>query len=690
MARYDHYWKGIRVVNVDVLGVLGPDDRAERVSYSYRSVLEPPSGLETPGVSMAEASRVAENVIQWGPGDSKALSHELVLEPIVERVLVATPSPWAQGVGDPSRTSLKLKGWRLVHTFTGRVPGKSGVAKIRVDAHRGVLLSADGMSSGAPMSLTGRSEYNRIGGSVEVPFMGTQVGGGYFLAREGLYGIHMGDVLYPLYLKGSPFFGDGNPYVPGADWASPNGETQAVDAMIGLNKSYDFYQRVYGRDHIDGSNGYFVDVAVHQDALGAPALAWWEKNWGHERYWVDFRSWQDYVHPGSPTELSVVAHEWTHLVNYRTARVGKDGAAGSSFNEQDTVEEAVCTIMGTAARFWDSTGQAYGIGYPDPARWKYDWTYQPQVAGMEPYSQVVDGTSCLFRPRLLQGMPAWYTWSNEGVGDDRYRAGAPLLRAYYFMVNGAQPIRDKDDLSDEQRGRTTPFLPWGFEGLGAHNASLVFYQALTQTMNSSTDRITAAWQLHQAAEQVFGTGSANAQVVRNALAAVNLMQPPMYSLPVGSSSSSPLSAPVVPAGVHLAQFPYATLQASEEAHYIRTTIPPFSTAVMYLYAGVGLPVEVLSMDGSAVPTTADVWPPFIPHCDQTPTLDPELWPEDPYECQPQGPWTTYVESTNPSNQPKEVLLKISRPPGLQEELGYSGQVAFSFTGVRNPGLVTSW
>jgi len=55
-------------------------------------------------------------------------------------------------------------------------------------------------------------------------------------------------------------FGDGQEYTSG-QWASVNGQTQAVDVFYGISSTYDFYLTLFGRHSIDGSDGYFRFLA---------------------------------------------------------------------------------------------------------------------------------------------------------------------------------------------------------------------------------------------------------------------------------------------------------------------------------------------------------------------------------------------------------------------------------------------
>ena len=679
VARYDHYVQGVRVDLSEALGILGPDGRCEKMSYSFGQLLEPPASSLIPSVSDAAAQVNA--VLAMGKGLLKLQPtfSELVLEPVLESISYEKrlPATLPPEVGDPTATVRVLKDWRLVrHFFYDQPKGTEGrgVIHTRVDAKTGEVISQGSTASCAPVTLMGRTYYY---GPNPVAFTG-DLSGSYYLWRGGLYGVHVGDVLNGLYTSPSSTYGDAQIYNAAFGPGSLNGQTQAAEIMIGLNKSYDFYKAVYGRNHFDGNNGYYVPVAAHQDNLGSGARAWWRRELGGESYWMDFRSYDGngYVNYFGSTELSVVAHEWTHLVNYRSARVGREDGDGF---EQKSLNETFSTILSTAVRLWSATGEANGIGTPNPDHWKYDWSYQPQFYGGTPESTTTVGTQCLFRPsRSNLWQPSWWTYTHEGWSDV-YAAGGPLLRAYYFLANGASPVTSVED-TDEVRGRTSPFMPWGFAGIGAHNASLVFYQALTQTVGRGTNYSAIGGALETAGAQKFGAGSPMVKAIRDSLAAVNLGAPDSYAVPAAPGLTSPGTAPVVPAGEHAAWLNF-TLNPGSEANYVRVTIPPLSTITFAVSSDIETTsdrnqcpgADILSEDGTQV--LAHAAPIFRPA-----RIGPYVKTVDPYvdPAPSEDPAFVYAnaKATFPNNSsvPRVVLLKVQSAAVRVQGINYFGNV----------------
>lgn len=659
LARYDHFFHGIRVEGSEAIGLLRADGTTERMDYPFNSLLEP-DALQA-SVSKEHALDLARKKLNTSNGEPCDAHAELVLTPIIERQFQAFPTanPGGPRGADPSESALILKGWRLVHVVQQYLSKRAQAFTTSIDAQTGEVISH---GENASEDIRGIAQFNRYNSSATVPLPGTQYGSVYYLQRGGLFSVNVGDVLNPVYSSYSSTFGDGNEYTSG-QWSSVNGQTQAVDVFYGISSTYDFYLTLFGRHSIDGSDGYFIPIAAHHpNTNGAPARFWWSRNfWGQESYWIDFTDRFDPSVPGGPTELSVTAHEWTHGVNRRCSRVGTDDRDAP---EAKAINEATSTIMSTAVRFWDSTGRYGGIGYPDPYRWTFDWVYEPQVKGGYPGKPDPVGVEFLYRPSHphVRGRqePSWWTASKVGWTSDVHGMGAPLHRLFYFLVNGSPALTS---LTEDSRDRTSPFMPLGFQGLGAHNATVLYYQALTQTFTTWMDLVGAGQAVQQAANQIFGTGSVNSWITASALAAVNLAPPPAYAFPISQPHASSATALPLPSLEHAgsALEPFATGSGSV---YYQVTIPAgvsltaaASARIRDSVSDQGPSVQILDASGSTVLTgTAPLA--FAPT--QTSGSHGEvinqLWtdpPEDPYV--PVGGTVTWKNS---STSPVTVLVKV--------------------------------
>lgn len=681
LARYDHYFHGIRVEGSEAIGLLRADGTTERMDYPFTSLLEPPIAVLNALVPQGQAIALAKKALRLSPGELSESSSELVLTPIIERQfrVFPTANPGGPEGADPSQSVRALKGWRLVHVIQHYLPMRGQAFTTSVDAQTGEMISHGANASDTP-GIQGVAQFNRSNGSAIVPLPGTQYGSAYYLQRGNLFSVNIGDVLNPIYSNSSSTFGDGTEYISGQP-SSVNGQTQAVDIFYGISSTYDFYLILFNRHSIDGNDGYFIPIAAHHpNTNGAPALSWWYRNaWGQENYWIDFTDRYNPAIPGGPTELSVTAHEWTHGVNRRCSRVGTDSR---DTDEAKAINEATSTIMSTAVRFWDSTGRFGGIGIPDPTRWTYDWVYEPQVLGGYPGRPDPVGVEYLYRPshpnvRFSRYEPSWWTASKSGWTTDVHGIGAPLHRLFYFLANGAPAMGpDHTDQSDNARGRTTPFMPLGFNGVGINDATLIYYQALTQTFTLHMDLLNAGQAIQQAADQRFGAGSSASRITASALAAVNLAAPPTYTFPSNQTHLTSSTALLLPSLEHVG-YGAGQLAMDSSSEYYRVTVPAgvSLTAATNAILDLATPsqqgpgIQILDASGTTVILTANPVKNPVRHGPFYPTLDP---PPDPPDL---GPTFVSVSAKatwrNTSSAPITYLVRVFSPQTRAQVLDYS-------------------
>ena len=118
-------------------------------------------------------------------------------------------------------------------------------------------------------------------------------------------------------------------------------------------------------------------------------------------------------------------------------------------------------------------------------------------------------------------------------------------------------------------------MPVGFQGLGVHNATMLYYLAFTQTFTQFMDLPAAALDLQAAANLYFGGGSTTSKAVTNALAAVN-MSYPAYLFTSGQRHQTPATALVLPASENGGTY-LGTFAAGTTSEYYQATCPPGAT-----------------------------------------------------------------------------------------------------------------
>jgi Zn-dependent metalloprotease len=89
-----------------------------------------------------------------------------------------------------------------------------------------------------------------------------------------------------------------------------------------------------------------------------------------------------------------------------------------------------------------------------------------------------------------------------------------MNRCFYFLSQGAS--------SNSSAINYSSYLPGGMTGLGNDKAARIVYKALTSYMTSSTTYAGAKTACVNAANALYGAGSAEATAVVNAFKAINV------------------------------------------------------------------------------------------------------------------------------------------------------------------------
>ncbi len=439
---------------------------------------------------------------------------ELAIEPLLATFLKENPLPVFGEPGPGSNAQAygrELKGFRLVYLVTGWDTAKHDMICHKLDAPTGQELEAYSTSSHATGTAQGLYNPN-------TPIPVAQSGGQYSLVN-GIFSTYWSGG--GQYTSGSPIFGDGQVYQGSP--ATLNGQTAAADAFYGANTAFTFYQNVFGRNGIDG---YDVPVFVHDTSQPGNASASWTQDpftLGGYSYWISFGDAGSGL--GSMTDFDIVAHEYSHLVNYRTAQVGMGGGT----IEQKAINEASSDILAAFAKIWKRNGMGTGVGPSLEANRLSDWVNGEQVVlpskgGTGSYYCVRDLAWPSQGPNktIYQHDPsrAWYTGSDNWT-DGHYGTG-PIARGMYILTQGLSPYVDLDPST---RTWTSPFLPFGMDPIGTDAAARIWYQALTHNFSSNMTYGFLWSGLESAAIDLYGRGSTQHQAVNNALTAVNLAAP---------------------------------------------------------------------------------------------------------------------------------------------------------------------
>ncbi|MEW6990952.1 M4 family metallopeptidase [Colwelliaceae bacterium 6441] len=227
-------------------------------------------------------------------------------------------------------------------------------------------------------------------------------------------------------------------------------DQSAQRAHDGAAKVYDYYQTKFGRDGID-DKGMTTISSVH---LG---------NQVNNAYWTGSQIIYGDGDGNQFTDLTkdfdIIAHELTHGVTQKTANLTYQNASGA-------LNEAFSDILGISAEAWKN-----GASVPH-------WTlggdaYTPNIPN--------DGLRYMNNPTQDNRSKDYYpertpfesypTQQND-YGGVHTNSGIANL-AYALLVEGGQHPRNK----------TTAQVP----GIGLEKSEKIFYQALTQYLNESSN-----------------------------------------------------------------------------------------------------------------------------------------------------------------------------------------------------------
>lgn len=270
-----------------------------------------------------------------------------------------------------------------------------------------------------------------------------------------------------------PGFGDGT---------TGNRESAAVDAHYGSATTYDYYQQVHGR------------AGVFGDGTGVPSRVHYGRNyvnafWDGEKMTYGDGDGQSY---GPLVSLDVAGHEMTHGVTQNTADLTYSGESGG-------LNEATSDIFGAMVEFYAGNAEDPGDYFVGE---EFDLARGEGLRRMD--DPASDGSS--------------YSCYEPGIGnaDVHYSSGVGN-HFFYLLAEGSGPktIGGRMHSSPTCDGST-------LTGIGRDKAADIWFRALTRYFTSGTTYAEARTGTVNAAEDLYGSGSAEAAAVAAAWDAVDV------------------------------------------------------------------------------------------------------------------------------------------------------------------------
>ncbi|MEV5509503.1 M4 family metallopeptidase [Streptomyces orinoci] len=325
-------------------------------------------------------------------------------------------------------------------------------------------------------TATGNTQY-----SGQVSLESTQSGGQYTLT-DGTRGGHKtydlghgSDGTGSLFTNSTDVWGDGTVNDPA---------TAGADAAYGAQLTWDYYKTVQGRSGIRG------------DGVGAYSRTHYGNGYVNA-FWDDScfcMTYGDGQGDAKPlTSIDVAAHEMTHGVTAATANLNYSGESGG-------LNEATSDIMATAVKFWAHNPQ-------DPGDYRIG--AKIDING--------DGTPLRYMDQPSKDGASKDYWDSGLGGIDVHYSSGPANHWFYLASEGSGP---KDINGVHYDSPTYDGQP--VTGIGRDNAAKIWFKALTERMQSSTDYAGARDATLWAAGELFGVGSDTYNNVANAWAAINV------------------------------------------------------------------------------------------------------------------------------------------------------------------------
>lgn len=464
-VRYDRTYHQLPVLGGDFVVHMAPDGTYRGADRAVRAAISLPS--TTPKVSAPKATDIAVNALRAAHlGDAlkqvKA-KPQLVVDALhgAPRLAWRTNATGLDALGNPvartvltdARTGAQIDTWDTMETATG--DGKSLY---------GGTLALETTLSGSAYQLKDPTR------------------GGTYTADAG----NKTDVCTGTCSSRAPgtlFTDDDNHWGTGT---TADRSTVAVDAQYGSDMTWDYYKNVHGRNGIanDGKGSY---NRVHYGNSLSNAF------WDDSCFCMSYGD-GDGTYFGPMVGLDVAAHEMSHGVTSRTARLVYKGESGG-------LNEATSDILGTLVEFYAGNPQDTG-----------DYLIGEKVV-RSGFPQ--DALRHMDKPSK-DGGSADYWSSSVASLSVHYSSGVANHFAYLLAEgSGAKTINGVTYNSPTYNGSTVT-------GIGRAKLGAIWYRALTVYMTSSTNYAAARTATLNAARDLYGAGSTEHATVAAAWSAVNV------------------------------------------------------------------------------------------------------------------------------------------------------------------------
>jgi len=498
ISRMNHTYKGVRIFESESVvvtdkggNIVGESVTDRRGSLSAKRFDVKPTLSGTAAISKAMATLPAAASHIDPP------SAELIIFPVMMTVRAAG----AENKAEADLNALDVKdvvgSYQLAYLVKTRMTkGQEAVFhNTIVNAKDGSLL--DQWSMVQSVVGTGHSQYNG-----DVPIQTTLSGTTYQMldSTRGVGGQFGGAAITNanhastsnptpgvIYTNSTNVWGDGQNYINGGSTTNANGQTAAVNALWGLQNTYDTMNNVLGWKSLDGNNTATY-IAVHVGTAYDNA------------FYTDSCKCM-YIGDGSSFyslgSIDVIGHEMGHGVTAATSNLTYRGESGG-------LNESASDINGEAVEAYarnGGTGSIINAGN--------DWMMGKEI------SKTGTPLRWMYKPSKDGKSPNAWTTSLKRL-DPHYSSG-PNNRMFYFLAMGSSSVSTSDYYS-----QYLTQAPKNMTGIGIDKAYRIWFKANTTKLTSGSTYADARAAVVAAAQELYGVGSVEAKAAMRAYAAINV------------------------------------------------------------------------------------------------------------------------------------------------------------------------
>ncbi|CDG81320.1 thermolysin metallopeptidase, catalytic domain protein [Janthinobacterium agaricidamnosum NBRC 102515 = DSM 9628] len=510
ISRAQHTFKGLRIFGSETVVVtndsgdivsesvadrragLGNGNRNSVTSSSTVNLDVAPVLSEVAAIDVVVKATAPRGIHRWAP------QAELLIYPVMKSVRIASAVDKAEASLNALDLEEVVDHYELAYLVKTRMAsqGKLVYFDTIVNAKSGAVI--DQWQALQTVVGVGNSQYNG-----QVPINTTLTGSTYSLkdASRGVGGKYGGMAITNanhspetnpnpgnIYTNTSNTWGDGKQYIAGGSTTNANGQTAAVNAMWGLMNTYDTLKNVLGWQSLDGNNTATY-IAVHVDN-------------NYDNAFFDPSCKCMYIGDGNSFKslgaIDVIGHEMSHGVTDATSNLTYAGESGG-------LNESNSDIGGEMT---EAYARARGTGNVIPATGN-DWQMGTEI------SKTGQPLRWMYKPSKDSRSPD--AWSTTLKNLNVHYSSGPNNRMFYFLSQGSKSSATPDYYSSYLKKS-----PLAMTGIGNDKAFRIWFKANTTKFTASTNYADARNKVVQAAEELYGVGSAESIAVKRAYAAINV------------------------------------------------------------------------------------------------------------------------------------------------------------------------